>query len=641
MTLTENKNLPIGLDTNALQQLTSDLNEQQLVWLSGYFFGISQAQNKAVPYINGNGNGHAVTAIPTVAPAISTQVPASKVTILYGSQSGNSKKAANQTADALKAAGSEVVVADMSEYKPSLLKNEKLILAIVATYGEGEPPASAEELHKFIFSSRAPKLPDTQFAVLALGDKSYVQFCQTGIDFDQQLEKLGAKRLTARVDCDVDWHDDAARWIKSVVSVVSQQATGSSSSNGSQNGYVKNTLSPIASKLSPKFDRKNPFEAEVLEKIQLNGRGSVKETWHLELSLADSGLTYEAGDALHIIPTNSERIVSDVLKASNLDPSVLITLEPTTVRSFENGSQAKPIQRTFGEYLLEQAELTVLSREFMQRYYDFSKNEKLKAILDDPKAVQNYIYGRDVADLLVEFPLSGGTQGGLTPQVLTNILRKIPSRAYSIASSLAAQEEEVHLTVGAVRYETHGRKKEGVASSFLADRVAVGEKVKVFVEENEYFKLPKDNSAPVIMVGPGTGIAPFRAFVEEREATGADGKNWLFFGNPNFTTDFLYQTEWQAYLKSGALNRLDLAFSRDQEQKVYVQHKLLQKSAAVFEWIQNGAYFYVCGDKNRMAKDVEQALIQIAKKEGGYSDEKAVDFVKELKKHRRYLEDVY
>jgi sulfite reductase (NADPH) flavoprotein alpha-component len=632
MTLTENKNLPIGLDTNALQQLTSDLNEQQLVWLSGYFFGISQAQNKAaVPSIN----GHAVTAIPTVSSAQITQSLNHKITILYGSQSGNCKKAANQTADALKAAGSEVVVADMAEYKPSQLKNEKLLLAIVATYGEGEPPAAAEELHKFIFSSRAPKLPDTQFAVLALGDKSYVQFCQTGIDFDQQLEKLGAKRLAERIDCDVDWHDDADRWIKNVVAKLPKPSANGNGASANGNGQAYMVATPVPKPTAPKFDRKNPFEAEVLEKIQLNGRGSVKETWHVELSLADSGLTYEAGDALHIIPTNSERIVSDVLKASSLDPSVTVTLAPTTVRNNENGAQVKPIQTTLGEYLLEQAELTVLSREFVQRYYDFSKNEKLKAILDDPKALQNYVYGRDVADLIAEFPAN------LDPQVLTNILRKIPSRAYSIASSLAAHEEEVHLTVGAVRYASQGRNKEGVASSFLADRVAVGEKVKVFVEENEYFKLPKDNSAPIIMVGPGTGIAPFRAFVEERDAIGADGKNWLFFGNPNFTTDFLYQTEWQSYLKSGALNRLDLAFSRDQEQKIYVQHKLLQKSKEVFDWIQNGAYFYVCGDKNRMAKDVEQALIQIAKKEGGFSDEKAVDCVKDLKKQRRYLEDVY
>jgi sulfite reductase (NADPH) flavoprotein alpha-component len=628
MTLTENKSLPIGLDTNALQQLSSNLNEQQLMWLSGYFYGISQAQNRVVAP-NGNGNGayrssdieHRTLSTAEAVLTGSAKAEATRVTILYGSQSGNSKKAANQTADALKAAGSEVVVADMADYKPAQLKNEKMVLAIVATYGEGEPPASAEELHKFIFSSRAPKLPDTQFAVLSLGDKSYTQFCQTGIDFDQQFEKLGAKRLTERIDCDVDWHDDAERWIKNVVSVVSKQATGGSNSNGSQNGHIKSNLSPVASRLSPTFNRKNPFEAEVLEKIQLNGRGSVKETWHLELSLADSGLTYEAGDVLHVIPTNSERIVSDVLKASKLDPSVKV--------DFDGQNSA------LGEILMDKTELTVLSRDVLQKYYDLSKNEKLKAILDDPKILQNYIYGRDIADLITEFPAE------LDPQVLANILRKLPSRAYSIASSLAAHEEEVHLTVGAVRYQAQGRKKEGVASSFLADRLAIGEKVKVFVEENEYFKLPKDASVNTIMVGPGTGIAPFRAFVEERAETGASGKNWLFFGNPNFTTDFLYQTEWQSYLKNGALNKIDLAFSRDQEQKIYVQHKLLQKSKEVFDWLQNGAYFYVCGDKNRMAKDVEQALVQIAMKEGGFSNEKAIDCVKDLKKQRRYLEDVY
>ena len=626
MTLTENKNLPIGLDTNALQTLTSDLSEQQLIWLSGYFFGASQVQNRVGVSPNENGNGYAVApSVFSTAKAVETgsaKAEATKVTILYGSQSGNSKKAANQTADALKAAGSEVVVVDMSEYKPSQLKNEKMLLAVVATYGEGEPPAAAEELHKFIFSSRAPKLPDLQFSVLALGDKSYLQYCQTGKDFDEQLEKLGAKRLAERKDCDVDWHDDADKWVKNVVSKMPQPSTNGASSNGNGNGHASYVTATKSEKPKSQYDRKNPFEAEVLEKIQLNGRGSVKETWHVELSLADSGLTYEAGDALHIIPTNSERIVADVLKVLSLDPSVKVDFD---------GHNA-----SLGEILMDKTELTVLSRDVLQRYFDFTKNEKLKAILDDPKVLQNYVYGRDIADLLMEFPAND-----LNPQTFATILRKLPSRAYSIASSLAAHEEEVHLTVGAVRYQAQGRKKEGVASSFLADRLAIGEKVKVFVEENEYFKLPKDLSVNTIMVGPGTGIAPFRAFVEERAETGASGKNWLFFGNPNFTTDFLYQTEWQGYLKNGALNKIDLAFSRDQEQKVYVQYKLLQKSKEVFDWIQNGAYFYVCGDKNRMAKDVEQALIQIAMKEGGFSNEKAVDCVKDLKKQRRYLEDVY
>jgi sulfite reductase (NADPH) flavoprotein alpha-component len=626
MTLTENKTLPIGIDTNALQQISAGLTEQQLIWLSGYFFGVSQSavQNKVgvdTPSVSKPTNGTYAPQMQTVSqPQVAVQP--SKVTILYGSQSGNSKKAANLAAESLKAAGSEVVVADMSDYKAAQLKNEKFLLCVVATYGEGEPPAAAEELHKFIFSSRAPKLPDLQFSVLALGDKSYVQYCQTGKDFDQQLEKLGAKRITERVDCDVDWHDDADRWIKSVVDKLPKPTAQNNGTSANGNGHAYMVATPNAQPTAQKYDRKKPFEAEILEKIQLNGRGSVKETWHVELSLEGSGIHYQAGDVLHVIPANSERIVSDVLKASQLDPSVKV--------DFDGQNQ------DLGHVLLDKTELTVLSRDVLQKYYDLSKNEELKRIIDDAKKLQDYIYGRDIADLITDFPYPA-----LNPQSFAAILRKLPSRAYSIASSILAHEEEVHLTVGAVRYQSQGRKKEGVASSFLADRVAIGEKVKVFIEENEYFKLPKDPSVSTIMVGPGTGIAPFRAFVEEREAQGANGKNWLFFGNPNFTTDFLYQTEWQGYLKSGALNRLDLAFSRDQEQKIYVQHKLLQKSKEVFDWIQNGAYFYVCGDKNRMAKDVEQALIQIAKKEGGFSDEKAVDCVKDLKKQRRYLEDVY
>jgi sulfite reductase (NADPH) flavoprotein alpha-component len=623
MTLTENIKLPIGLDTNALQQITADLNEQQLMWLSGYFFGVSQAQNRvAAPNSNGNGNGFAAAMTPSVQTAAAVQTPTSKVTILYGSQSGNSKKAANQTADALKAAGSEVVVTDMSEYKPAQLKNEKLLLFVIATYGEGEPPAAAEELHKYIFSSRAPKLSaDTQFAVLALGDKSYLQYCQTGKDFDEQLEKLGAKRLADRVDCDVDWHDDAENWIKTVVGKMPapppQRGAGVASNGNGQSHLV---AAPSV-KAASKYDRKNPFEAEILEKIQLNGRGSVKETWHIELGLEGSDLVYEPGDALNVFATNSERLVADVLKTSKLDPSVLVDF---------GGENLK-----LGDVLLEKAELSVLTRDVLQKYFDFTKNEKLKELLADPKALQTYIYGRDVADLFVDFPAE------VPPQYFADFLRKMPARAYSIASSLAAHEDEVHLTVGAVRYNFRGRKKEGVASSFLADRVATGEKVKVFVEKNEFFKLPKDSSTDIIMVGPGTGIAPFRAFVEERAETGASGKNWLFFGNPNFTTDFLYQTEWQQYLKKGSLDRLDLAFSRDQKDKIYVQNRLLQKSKLVFEKIQNGAYFYVCGDKNRMAKDVEQALVQIAMKEGGFSEEKAIECVKDLKKQRRFLEDVY
>lgn len=628
MAVLQNSTLPIESGDNKLEQIIATYDDRQLLWLSGYLYGLAQQKtdnrvSSDVVYRSPVGtpspNGRDASTVMTGTNGnVAVVAKPTKVTILYGSQSGNSKKAANQAAEALKGAGSEVVVADMSEYKPAQLKNEKMLLFVVATYGEGEPPAAAEELHKFIFSSRAPKLSaDTQFAVLALGDKSYLQYCQTGKDFDQQLEKLGAKRIADRVDCDVDWHDDAEKWINTVVSKLPKPTNGAVS-NGNGQTYLTATKSeaPVS-----KYDRKNPFEAEVLEKIQLNGRGSVKETWHVELSLEGSDLVYEPGDALNVFATNSERLVADVLKTSKLDPSVLVDF---------GGEKHK-----LGDVLLQKAELSVLTRDVLQKYYDFTKNDKLKALLDDPKVLQAYTYGRDVADLFVDFPAD------VPPQYFADFLRKMPARAYSIASSLAAHEDEVHLTVGAVRYNFRGRKKEGVASSFLADRVSTGEKVKVFVEKNEFFKLPKDPSTDIIMVGPGTGIAPFRAFVEERAETGATGKNWLFFGNPNFTTDFLYQTEWQQYLKKGVLDRLDLAFSRDQKNKIYVQDRLLQKSKGIFERLQNGAFFYVCGDKNRMAKDVEEALVQIAIKEGGFSEEKAVDCVKDLKKQRRYLEDVY
>jgi sulfite reductase (NADPH) flavoprotein alpha-component len=631
MNNSDNPILPVGLNEQTLDNLTANLSDRQLLWLSGYLYGLSKNQNTLAKSDFRN----PISEIQTpqyqtqVAPQINVAVAqeAIKLTILYGSQTGNCKKAAQMTAAKAAAKGIESKVIDMTEYAPKNLKDEKHLLVVVSTYGEGEPPAAAEELHGFLFGNRAPKLPELKFSVLALGDRSYTQFCQTGIDFDEKLEKLGGKRITPRVDCDVDWHDDGEKWADEVVAklavevsanVMQLQSVGQSY-NGSSNGNSTAFMKPQVEAPKVLFDRKKPFHAPILEKIQLNGRGSTKETWHVELSLEGSGLTYEAGDALAVIPQNSERLVSEVLKATNLDPSVSV--------SFDGQNS------NLGEVLMEKAELSVLNRDVLNRYSELSKNDNLKQMLTDPKAIQNYVYGRDIVDLVTEFPTE------LTPQYLADILRKMPSRAYSIASSLEAHPEEVHLTVGAVRYTANGRKKEGVASTFLADRT--DETVKVFIERNEFFKLPKDHKTDIIMVGPGTGIAPFRAFVEERAETNASGKNWLIFGNPHFETDFLYQTEWQQYLKKGILSRLDVAFSRDQAEKIYVQHRILQKSKQIFDWLESGASFYVCGDKTRMASDVERALVAVAEKEGKLSAEKAVEYVKGLKKSRRYLEDVY
>lgn len=597
--------LPPSLNEATLQQLTAGLTPQQLVWLSGYFYG--QATGGAV----GAGDSTA-----TPAAAATSAAPAEKLTILYGSHTGNGKKVAEQAAEAAAARGLQAEVRDMNDYPGRQLAQEQNLLVIVSTHGEGEPPVSAEELHQFLGGPRAPKLPKLKFAVLALGDKSYLHFCQTGKDFDERLAALGATRLLDRVEADVAYKAPATQWVADVLAKLVANPAVTAGPSATAAAVVAEPL-PAA-----QFSAENPWPAKVLESIQLNGRGSDKETHHIELDLTGSGLTYAPGDALAVRPRNHDPLVEEVLRAARLSDTAPVQL----------GTESLPLAAA----LASRRELTVLTRDVLERYAALAPHAELHGLLADTSRLQPYLYGRDVADLLLDFPTDQ-----LTAQALTDTLRPLPTRAYSIASSLLAHPDEVHLTVGAVRYQAHGRQKQGVCSSLLADRVAVGDEVRVFVEHNEYFKLPKDPAADIIMVGAGTGIAPFRAFVEERAELGANGRNWLFFGNPHFTTDFLYQAEWQQHLKRGGLARLDVAFSRDQAAKVYVQDRLLERSRDVFGWLENGAQFYVCGDKSRLGHAVQSALAQVVQKEAGLSPEDAAAYVKNLKKQRRYLEDVY
>lgn len=597
-----------GVDQNLLKKLTGDTNDQQKLWLSGYLYGLysaSQQTDKAV-------------FMPAEAP-VAIEKPT--VTILYGSHTGNGKGIAKKVVERVKALGFQVNLADMNDYSVKKLKEEKILLTIVSTHGEGDPPVSAETLYEFIHSARAPKLNNVKFAVLALGDRSYIQFCQTGIDFDRQLEKLGGTRLVNRVDCDVDFQEDADTWLENVLAKI--EAEIPKNTNGSVNGNGASAYSiaqPSVAIESP-YNRKKPYEAPILEKIQLNGRGSTKETWHVEVSLEGSNLQYEPGDSLGIIPENAPELVGLVLKNAGLNDSESVDW---------NGSK-----KSLHDILTYDIELNLLSRDVIEKWNQKSPDNKLTELLANPTALREYVYGRDVADLLNDFPVQ------FDPQDFVNTLKKLQPRLYSLASSLNFAPDEAHLTIGAVRYENFGRKRTGAASTLVADNLLVGQSAKVFVERNEYFKLPQDRSAPVIMVGAGTGVAPFRAFVQEREVQEADGKSWLFFGNPHFTTDFLYQTEWLQALKTGNLTKLNVAFSRDQKEKVYCQHKLVKQSREVFDWLENGAYFYVCGDKNKLAPDVEAALLQVVSKESGLSNERAVEYIKNLKKQRRYLEDVY
>ncbi|MED4304367.1 assimilatory sulfite reductase (NADPH) flavoprotein subunit [Bacillus licheniformis] len=592
-----------------LNRLLPTLTASQKAWLSGYLAAVQTADAAA-----------ALETLPAEAPAASPAQPVSKeVTILFGSQTGNAQGLAENAAKTLTERGFQVTVSSMSDFKPNQLKKLKNLLIVVSTHGEGDPPDNALSFHEFLHGRRAPKLDDLRYSVLALGDTSYEFFCQTGKEFDQRLGELGGTRLHPRVDCDLDYDEPAAAWLDGVISSLNEGQEQGASAAPAQ------TAAPQAAGGVTVYSRKNPFRAEVLENLNLNGRGSNKETRHLELSLEGSGLTYEPGDALGIFPENDPELVDMLLKELKWDPNAAVAVDQGENLSLK-------------EALTSYYEITVLTKKFIQQAAEIIENEKLRELAAPENADQlkAYIAGRDLIDFVRDFgPFAAA------PQEFVSILRKIPPRLYSIASSFAANPDEVHLTIGAVRYNAHGRDRKGVCSVLCAERLQPGDTLPVFIQPNKNFKLPENPETPIIMVGPGTGVAPFRSFMQEREETGASGKSWMFFGDQHFVTDFLYQTEWQKWLSEGVLTKMDVAFSRDTEEKVYVQHRMLEHSKELFEWLEEGAAFYVCGDKNNMAKDVQNALLEIIEKEGGKSREEAEAYLAEMKKQKRYQRDVY
>ncbi|UUI83678.1 assimilatory sulfite reductase (NADPH) flavoprotein subunit [Bacillus halotolerans] len=588
-----------------LNRLLPTLTESQKIWLSGYL----SAQSVSV--LETSGAPAAVSAGVT-APAISKEV-----TVLYGSQTGNAQGLAENAGKQLEERGFQVTVSSMSDFKPNQLKKINNLLIVVSTHGEGEPPDNALSFHEFLHGRRAPKLDDLRFSVLALGDSSYEFFCQTGKEFDQRLEELGGKRISPRVDCDLDYDEPAAEWLESVCEGLSEAEGGSAAAPA-----------PAASPQTGEsaYSRTNPFRAEVLENLNLNGRGSNKETRHVELSLEGSGLTYEPGDSLGVYPENDPVLVDLLLQEMNWDPEEIVTLNKQ--------GDVRPLK----EALISHYEITVLTKPLLEQAAHLTGSEELRELLapGNEGKVKAYIEGRDLLDLIRDYgPFS------VTAQEFVSILRKMPARLYSIASSLSANPDEVHLTIGAVRYDAHGRERKGVCSILCAERLQPGDTLPVYVQHNQNFKLPKDPETPIIMVGPGTGVAPFRSFMQEREETGAEGKAWMFFGDQHFVTDFLYQTEWQNWLKDGVLTKMDVAFSRDTEEKVYVQHRMLEQSAELFEWLQEGAAVYICGDEKHMAYDVHNTLLDIIEKEGNMTREKAEVYLADMQQQKRYQRDVY
>lgn len=579
-----------------LKQLTSELSAVQLAWVSGYLAATANAGQ--------------------LAPVAQAQT-AQTVTILYGSQTGNGRGVAKALADKAQAQGYAVNLASMGEYNVRQLKQEAVLLLVVSTHGEGEAPDDAIELHKFLASKRAPKLDNLHYSVLALGDSSYEFFCQTGKDFDARLAALGAKSLLPLIECDVDYEAAAGQWHADVLEAVKPLIETSSASVVSIG-----TAKAIG---ESEFTKQNPYSAEVLVSQKITGRGSDRDVRHVEIDLGDSGLTYQAGDALGVWFSNNEALVEEILTALSLsgDEEVVVEKESLTLK----------------QVLVDRKELTQLYPGLVKAWAELSGSAELLALSEDKEQVRHFILKHQFADLVTQYPLSNNSVT-LNAAKLLELLRPLTPRLYSIASSQSEVETEVHLTVALVEDERHGSARFGGASHFLAS-AQEGTQVKVYVEPNKHFRLPENPETPVIMIGPGTGVAPFRAFMQERVAQGIQGDSWLFFGNPHFEQDFLYQTEWQQYLKNGDLSRIDVAFSRDQAHKIYVQHRIKEQGQALWQWLQNGAHLYICGDAERMAKDVHQALIEVAVEVGGLNIEAAEAYFETLRSDKRYQKDVY
>ncbi|MBH2881389.1 NADPH-dependent assimilatory sulfite reductase flavoprotein subunit [Serratia ureilytica] len=580
-----------------LQATIGDYSPTQLAWLSGYFWGMVNQQPGAV-------------AIAPVAPAA-----AAGITIISASQTGNARRLAEQLRDDLLAANLSATLISAGDYKFKQIAQERLLVIVASTQGEGEPAEEAVALHKFLFSKKAPKLNDTAFAVFGLGDTSYENFCQSGKDFDAKLAELGAERLVERVDADVEYQELAAAWRKQVVSVLKARAPAESAAPGALASGAVDLID------SSPYSKEQPLTAQLAVKQKITGRASDKDVRHIEIDLGDSGLRYQPGDALGVWFDNDPALVDELVQLLWLKGD-----EPVEVEG-----QTLPLAQALRSHF----ELTQNTTPIVDKYAALSRDEKLIGLLADKAALQQYAHNTPIVDMVRQAPAD------LSAEQLVGLLRPLTPRLYSIASSQAENENEVHITVGVVRYDIDGRARSGGASGFLADRLEEDGDVRVFIEHNDNFRLPANPETPVIMIGPGTGIAPFRAFMPQRDADGAGGKNWLFFGNPHFTEDFLYQVEWQRYVKDGLLTRIDLAWSRDQQHKIYVQDKLREQGAEVWRWIQEGAHIYVCGDANRMAKDVEHTLLELVAEHGGMDTEQADEFLSELRLERRYQRDVY
>ena len=547
-----------------------------------------------------------------IAPVAQTLEP---LTILFGSQTGTAEKLAKRVAKEAGKRGFAPTLHDMGAYPISQLASEKSVLIVASTYGDGEPPDNAKSFWESLSGGSAPALASTRFSICALGDSNYPKFCAFGKALDERLRQLGARGVQPISECDVDYDEPFGRWLSGALSTLSASA---------QAVAAAQDAAP-SEEVATGFSKSHPLQAPLLTNRRLNGEGSAKDTRHFEFDLGSSGMTYEAGDALGVWPRNCDAEVAELLQRLSVSGEESVSLGSGPAMGLR-------------EALSQQLDISKISPALV-KFFAEKTSDPLLISLTAPNVngeLSRFLWGREVLDLFLQFPAVSAT-----PAELVSLLKKLQPRLYSIASSPTAHAGQVHLCVGVVRYEALGRSHKGVCSTFLSDRVSAEGPVPIFIHSSPNFRPPKDPSAPMIMVGPGTGIAPFRGFLHERRVTGATGKNWLFFGDQRASVDFLYREEMEGLLKSAVLSRLDTAFSRDQAEKVYVQQRMIENARTLYAWLQEGGSFYVCGDASRMAKDVDVALHEVARIGGSLTVDAAADYVKRLKAEKRYLRDVY
>ena len=572
-----------GPKLKTLRELVESSTKEELIWINGYLTALVGAENNGNGHIQSeklNGNG---TAVPTAT---------KKISLAYGTETGNSKKLATSLAAIAKKKGVNIKLVGLDQYKPADLSKEEYLFVVISTQGEGEPPAPAKKFYDYLYENTL-QLPNLKFSVLALGDSSYPLFCKTGEDVDSRFAAFGAKRVVDLQKCDVDYESDAQTWFEKVLATVDKATIA-----------VPETIQPVVAK---KSNEKKYYKGTVTTNINLNDRGSNKNTFHIEIAI-DEKVDYEPGDALAIYPSNRKPVIEEIISLTGIDRNQVVTTSKK--------------QASCEELLLNHLNICYLLSSTVKKYASIVGQE-----IPDTRM--------DLIDLLKIYPVKNADQ---FIEIL-KILTPIAPRLYSISSSPIAHEGEIHLTVGKHSFQAKNEEKFGLCSEFLGE-LPVGTVISFYIHKNRSFKLPAPEK-DIIMIGPGTGVAPFRSFMAHRDSTGANGRNWYFFGEQHFTTDFLYQLEWQNWFQTGVLNKIDLAFSRDQPEKIYVQHRMQEKARELFEWIDTGAHVYISGTKDPMGKDVEAALLAIIQQEGKKSESEAKAYLEKLKDEGRYEKDVY